>query len=112
MATAALASLREQPEDKIVRHAAALSSQLQSLRERMYPPHAQKGLRNFMTQEVSKLTSIPESTLRTMSNDGKGPIPARLDNNHRAYTLAQINELRTMFAAQKPSEASRFLPRR
>ena len=78
----------------------------------MYPPHAQKGLRNFMTQEVSKLTSIPESTLRTMSNDGKGPIPARLDNNHRAYTLAQINELRTMFAAQKPSEASRFLPRR
>lgn len=112
MADPAARIAREQPEDKIVRHAAALSSQLQNLRERMYPPHAQKGLRNFMTQEVSKLTSIPESTLRTMSNDGKGPVPARLDNNHRAYTLAQINELRTMFAAQKPSEASRFLPRR
>lgn len=103
---------REQPEDKIVRHAALLSGQLQSLRERMYPPHAQKGLRNFMTHEVSKLTSIPESTLRTMSNEGKGPIPARLDNNHRAYTLKQINELRAMFAAQKPAEALRFLPRR
>src|SRR5271154_6476595 len=112
MATAALASLREQPEDKIVRHAAALSGQLQSLRERMYPPHAQKALRNFMTQEVSRLTSIPESSLRTMSNEGKGPAPARLDNNHRAYTLAQINELRRMFAAQKPADALRFLPRR
>ena len=103
---------KEQPEDKIVRHAAVLSSQLQSLRERMYPPHAQKGLRNFMTHEVSKLTSIPESSLRTMSNEGKGPVPARLDNNHRAYTLAQINELRQMFAVQKPAEALRFLPQR
>ena len=112
MAAAALASLREQPEDKIVRHAAALSGQLQSLRERMYPPHAQKALRNFMTQEVSRLTSIPKSSLRTMSNEGKGPAPARLDNNHRAYTLAQINELRRMFAAQKPADALRFLPRR
>jgi chromosome partitioning protein len=112
MATAALASSREQPEDKIVRHAVALSGQLQSLRERMYPPHAQKALRNFMTQEVSRLTSIPESSLRTMSNEGKGPVPARLDNNHRAYTLAQINELRRMFAAQKPADTLRFLPRR
>jgi len=84
---------KERPEDKIVRHAAVLSSQLQSLRERMYPPRAQKGLRHFMTHEVSKLTSIPESTLRTMSNEGKGPVPARLENNHRAYTLAQINDL-------------------
>ena len=112
MTKAALATPREQPEDKIVRHAAALSGQLQNLRERMYPPHAQKSLRNFMTQEVSRLTSIPESSLRTMSNEGKGPVPARLDNNHRAYTLAQINELRRLFAAQKPSEALRFLPHR
>ena len=112
MTKAALATPREQPEDKIVRHAAALSGQLQSLRERMYPPHAQKSLRNFMTQEVSRLTSIPESSLRTMSNEGKGPVPARLDNNHRAYTLAQINELRRLFAAQKPSETLRFLPHR
>jgi len=112
MANPVIATVKEQPEDKIVRHAATLSSQLQSLRERMYPPHAQKVLRNFMTQEVSKLTSIPESSLRTMSNEGKGPVPARLDNNHRAYTLAQINELRRIFAVQKPSDALRFLPRR
>jgi chromosome partitioning protein len=78
----------------------------------MYPPDAQKSLRFFMTHEVSKLTSIPESTLKLMSNEGKGPVPARLENNHRAYTLAQINELRELFASQKPAEALRYLPHR
>lgn len=102
----------EDSVDKIVRHAGMLSSQLQNLRERMYPPQAEKSLRRFMTSEVSKLTSIPESTLRTMDLEGEGPSPSRLDNNHRAYTLAQINELRRYFATQKPSDATQFLPHR
>lgn len=97
---------------RIVRHAGILSGQLQSLRERMYPPEAQKSLRSFMTNEVSRLTSIPESTLKTMSLEGKGPVPARLDNNHRVYDLDQVNELREMFANAKPQDALRFLPRR
>ena len=103
------------PEDaatKIVRHAGMLSNQLQALRTRMYPPKAKKSLRHFMTNEVSKLTSIPDSTLKLLSNEGRGPVPSRLENNHRAYTLQQINELRAMFAEQKPSEALRFLPYR
>lgn len=111
----ALASSSPETEDavsKIVHHAGILSTHLQEVRERMYPPRAEKGLRYFMTNEVSKLTSIPESTLRTMSIEGKGPTPARLDNNHRAYTLAQINELRHLFAEQKPADALRFLPHR
>ncbi len=78
----------------------------------MYPPHAEKQLRRFLTNEVSTLTSIPESTLRTMSIEGKGPAPARLDNNHRAYTLDQVNELRRFFATQRPAEAARYLPTR
>lgn len=98
--------------DKIVRHAGILSNHLQVMRERMYPPRAQKSLRFFMTNEVSKLTGIPESTLRTMSIEGKGPAPSRLDNNHRAYTLSQINDLRELFAAQKQTDALRYLPRR
>lgn len=104
--------IKEDAADRIVRHASALSSQLQSLRERMYPPRAQKGLRTFMTHEVSKFTSIPESSLKAMSIEGRGPVPGRLDNNHRAYTLDQVNALRQIFAAQKPSEALRFLPHR
>ena len=102
----------EDPADKIVRHAGLLSEHLQARRQQMYPPDAQKSLRNFMIHEVSKLTSIPESTLKLMSNEGKEPVPARLDNNHRAYTLAQINELRELFASQRPGEALRFLPHR
>lgn len=103
---------KEEPEEKIVRHAALLSSQLQSIREKMYPPEAQKTLRRFMTHEVSKLTSIPEATLRILSNEGKGPAPERLENNYRVYTLEQVNELRELFAGQKPSDALRYLPRR
>ncbi|MGO4669759.1 plasmid partitioning protein RepA [Bosea sp. 2RAB26] len=98
--------------ERVWRHAGVLSRQLNVLRERMYPPHAQKHLRHFLTNEVSKLTSIPDSTLKLMSNEGKGPLPARLENNHRAYTLAQVNELRRLFAQQKPAEALRFLPHR
>jgi chromosome partitioning protein len=111
-AQVATAAPQEDPADKIVRHAGMLSSHLQARRQQMYPPDAQKSLRYFMTHEVSRLTSIPESTLKLMSNEGKGPVPARLENNHRAYTLAQINELRELFAAQRPTEALRFLPHR
>jgi chromosome partitioning protein len=103
---------REDAGAKITRHASALSAQLQQLRARMYPPKAEKTLRPFMTNEVSKLTSIPDSTLKMMSSEGRGPTPGRLENNHRFYTLAQINELRELFAQQKPADALRFLPRR
>ncbi|MGO4816255.1 hypothetical protein AB4156_42870, partial [Cupriavidus sp. 2MCAB6] len=52
--------------ERVWRHAGVLSRQLNVLRERMYPPHAQKHLRHFLTNEVSKLTSIPDSTLKLM----------------------------------------------
>ncbi|MGF6178644.1 plasmid partitioning protein RepA [Ensifer sp. 4252] len=103
---------KEDAGSKIARHAGLLSGQLQQLRTRMYPPKSEKTLRQFLTNEVSKLTSIPDSTLKLMSIEGRGPVPSRLDNNHRVYTLQQINELRELFAQQKPAEALRFLPRR
>jgi len=113
MAAPAITTIEaEDPADKIVRHAGLLSEHLQARRQQMYPPDAQKSLRYFMIHEVSKLTSIPESTLKLMSNEGKGPVPTRLENNHRAYTLTQINELRELFASQRPGEALRFLPHR
>jgi chromosome partitioning protein len=105
-------SVKEDANSKIMRHAGLLSSQLQQLRSRMYPPKSEKSLRPFLTNEVSKLTSIPDSTLKLMSTEGRGPVPSRLENNHRVYTLAQINELRELFALQKPADALRFLPRR
>ncbi|TDQ60433.1 chromosome partitioning protein [Maritalea mobilis] len=115
MATEDLISVNPDEEDsvdKILRHAEMLSNQLQNLRERMYPPQAQKSLRRFMTPEVAKLTSISESSLRTLSIEGKGPTPERLENNHRAYTLEQINELRQYFAEKNPNDALTYLPHR
>lgn len=103
---------KEDAGSKITRHAGLLSAQLQQLRTRMYPPKSEKSLRSFLINEVSKLTSIPDSTLKHMSREGRGPVPSRLENNHRAYTLAQINELRELFANLKPSEALRIFPRR
>lgn len=98
---------------KIRRHAHVLSSQLQTMRATMYPPEARKKLRPFLTHEVSKLTSIPESTLKLLSQAGRGPVPDRQEkNNHRVYTLGQINELRATMAAERPADALRFLPHR
>ena len=94
---------REDAGSKIMRHAHLLSGQLQQLRTRMYPPKSEKSLRPFLTNEVAKLTSIPDSTLKLMSSEGRGPVPSRLDNNHRVYTLAQINELHELLAKQKPA---------
>jgi chromosome partitioning protein len=71
MVAQALTSIQtEDPADKIIRHAGMLSEHLQARRQQMYPPDAQKSLRHFLTHEVSKLTSIPESTLKLMSNEG------------------------------------------
>lgn len=108
--TAALS--KEDAAIKIMRHANLLSGQLQQLRTRMYAPKSEKLLRSFLTNEVSKLTSIPDSTLKHWSSEGRGPSPSRLENNHRVYTLAQINELRALFAAQKPADALKYLPHR
>ena len=67
--------LKEDAAAKILRHAGLLSNQLQQLRTRMYPPRSEKALRSFLTNEVSKLTSIPDSTLKLMSSEGRGPTP-------------------------------------
>ena len=98
--------------DTVQRHAETLSERLQSLRRRMYPPEASKSLRTFGLNEVASILDVPTSTLRTMTLEGKGPTPERLENNHRAYTLAQINELRAYFADRRPSDALSFVPRR
>lgn len=98
--------------EKIRRHSELLSAQLQKLREQMYPPEAMKSLKTFTSREVATMLGIAESTLRQMSIDGEGAIPARKDNGRRVYSLAQINELRRHLAAKRPNEAKRFLPRR
>ena len=100
------------PSEQVGQYANLLSAQLSALRERMYPPQAQKTLRKFSAPESARLLSIAESTIRQMSLDGEGPAPERLANGRRIYSLAEINQLRHVLAEKRPNEATKFLPHR
>lgn len=100
------------PSEQVGQYAALLSAQLNALRERMYPPQAQKSLRKFTAPESARLLGIAESTIRQMSLDGEGPDPERLANGRRIYSLSEVNELRRYLAQKRPSEALKFLPNR
>ena len=104
----------EESVSKITRHSHLLAAQLQTLRSQMYPPEAKKTLKTFTSREAAMMVGIAESTLRQMSLDGESAAPELhgKDNRRRAYTLAQINEIREHLAKKRPREALDFLPRR
>ncbi len=108
-------SLESEPSiAKITRHSRLLAAQLQALRSQLYPPEAKKSLKTFTSREAAAMVGIAESTLRQMSLDGESAVPELYgkDNRRRAYTLAQINEIRVHLANKRPKEALSFLPRR
>lgn len=97
-------------DDRISTHARLLSTQLQSMRERFFPPEAQKELRRFSIGEVSRLVSVSDSHLRALSLEQLGPSPEIQANGRRLYSLAQIGELRKYLAEARPKDAKNFLP--
>lgn len=113
-AAAATKPLIEESVSKITRHSHLLAAQLQSLRSQMYPPEAKKTLKTFTSREAATMVGVAELTLRQMSLDGESAAPELhgKDNRRRAYTLAQINEIREHLAKKRPKEALDFLPRR
>lgn len=86
----------------------ALSAQLQALREKLFPPTAQKELRKFSSGEAAKLIGVTDSYLRHLSTLGEGPEPEKTAQGRRAYSLDQIHALRRHLAKAKPS----YLPTR
>lgn len=104
---------KRETAEKIQEYTDQLSSELQTMRERMYPPEAQKTFsRTFSTLDLEKLLKVPESTLRAMTREGRGPQPLRAENNKRIYTLPQVKELREYLAEQRPDDALHLLPHR
>ncbi|MES0883862.1 plasmid partitioning protein RepA [Roseibium sp. SCP14] len=90
-----------------------LSDRLQTMREMAYPPEAQKVYgRTFSTTDLVRLLGVPESTLRTLTLEGRGPQPHRSENNRRIYTIEQVWELRAYLADLRPDDALRLLPHR
>ncbi|MBM3653980.1 MAG: MerR family transcriptional regulator, partial [Alphaproteobacteria bacterium] len=107
-------TIRQQEEaswamDQIIAgDAAALSAQLQALREKLFPPEAKKQLRRFTSGEAAKLIGVTDSYLRHLDGLGRGLDPEKTSGGRRAYTLEQIHALRQHLAKSKAS----YLPKR
>lgn len=86
----------------------ALGSQLQVLRERLFPPEAKKELRSFSTAETAKLIGVTESYIRNLATTEDGPIPEKSATGRRRYTLEQVHALRQHLSRGKAS----YVPRR
>jgi chromosome partitioning protein len=85
--------------------AQSLSSQLQTLRQKLFPPEAKKQLRKFSSGEAAKLIGVTDSYLRHLSANGEGPDPEKTSTGRRAYTLDQIHALRHHLAKSRASYA-------
>lgn len=72
----------------------ALGSQLQLLRERLFPPEAHKELRRFSSAEAARMIGVTESYIRHLATSEDGPIPEKTASGKRSYTLEQIHALR------------------
>lgn len=107
-------SLDDSPIDLTIgADAKLLSGQLNSLRQRLFPPEAKKRLRLFSIGEVAKLLEVSVSHLRHLSLEGHGPVPVTASGGRRFYSLEQINELRRFLADSNPgAKAQTYWPRR
>ena len=89
-----------------------LSAQLQAMRNRLFPPTAQKTLRKFTSGEAAKLIGVSDGYLRQLSIAGEGPQPETGSGGRRLYTLAEINALRRHLAEAGGAKAKTYLPHR
>lgn len=81
----------------------ALGSQLQVLRERLFPPEAKKELRTFSTAEAAKLIGLTESYIRNLASTEDGPIAEKRPPGRRRFTLEQVHALRHHLTKGKTS---------
>src|SRR5215472_7959261 len=78
----------------IAQDAKVLSAQLTSIRQRLFPPTAQKTLRRFSSGEAATLIGISDAYLRQLSLAGGAPEPDKTPAGRRSYSLEQINDIR------------------
>src|SRR5271168_5403743 len=89
------------PDRLIEQDARLLSSQLHALRQRLFPPAAQKSLRTFSSGEAAAWIGISDAYLRQVSLAGDAPEPPKTASGRRVYTLEQIHELRRLLSRGK-----------
>jgi chromosome partitioning protein len=94
----------------IQQHGAALSSQLQAHHRNVFPPEAEKTIREFSPAEAASLIGIHEGYLRQVAAEGKGGIPS-IKNGRRSYSVDAIQEIRKQLD-QGARGTRRYLPHR
>ena len=67
----------------IAQDAQVLSAQLTSIRQRLFPPAAQKTLRQFSSGEAAALIGISDAYLRQLSLAGEAPEPDKTPAGRR-----------------------------
>ncbi|EKF43267.1 plasmid replication protein RepA2 [Nitratireductor indicus C115] len=87
-------------DEAIAADATQLSEQLRVMRDRLFPPAAQKTLRTFSSGEAARLIGVSDGYLRQLSIAGEGPQPETGVGGRRFYSLADINALRHYLADQ------------
>lgn len=103
MATAVTANIADKStsaDETIAADAALLSEQLRGLRDRLFPPTAQKSLRTFSSGEAAKMIGVSDGYLRQLSIAGEGPQPDTGAGGRRFYSLSDINALRRHLSEQ------------
>jgi chromosome partitioning protein len=94
----------------IIGQAHELSDKLKQHRLEMFPPVAQKNLRQFQLSEAAHFLGVTSGYLRNLSLESKGPLPQVTPSGRRSYTAEQLQEMREYL--EQNSRGQRYVPRR
>lgn len=89
-------------DEVIQADANSLSAQLQTLREKLFPPEAKKTLRQFSSGEAARLIGVTDSYLRHLVASGEGPQIQKTSQGRLSYSLEQVHAVRSHLAKAKP----------
>ncbi|WP_438823119.1 plasmid partitioning protein RepA [Methylobacterium frigidaeris] len=89
--------LEEQTLDALFAGQASLLTQRMKLhRQKLYKPGTKKVLRTFTPGEVAQFVGVDPSYLRKLDLDGPMPKPATDKLGRRQYTVAEMNQIRSI----------------
>ncbi|ANH07413.1 plasmid partitioning protein RepA [Shinella sp. HZN7] len=95
----------------IIGQAHELSDKLKQHRLEMFPPVAQKSLRQFQLSEAARFLGVTSGYLRNLSLESKGPLPQVTPSGRRSYSAEQLQEMRE-YLEQNGRAGQRYVPRR
>jgi chromosome partitioning protein len=104
------ARMRAELRALIQEHGAELSSQLQAHHRSVFPPEAEKSIRQFSPAEAATLIGIHEGYLRQVATEENGISPS-IKNGRRSYSVEAIQEIRKHLD-QGARGGRRYLPHR